>query len=350
MNQNNYAIIMAGGVGSRFWPVSTTEFPKQFHDMMGCGKTLIQKTFERLNHLIPTENILVLTNKNYKDLVLSQLPLLHENQVLLEPAMRNTAPCILYAALKIKNQNPDAVMVVAPSDHWIEDQTAFINNLSTCFEFASSSNALMTLGIQPTFPNTGFGYIEFDVNEIETVKKVNQFREKPNYETAKTFLAQGNFLWNAGIFIWSAATICKAFQDLQPEMYQLFTTGNSFYNTSEEQKFIDENYPKAANISIDYAILEKSENVYVITSSFDWNDLGTWGSLYEKIDKDKNNNAVIKAQTVLEDASNNIICTQNGKKVLINGLQDYIIVDQDNTLLIYPKAKEQEIKIAIAKF
>lgn len=350
MNKNNYAIIMAGGVGSRFWPVSTTEFPKQFHDMLGCGKTLIQKTFERLNLLIPSENILVLTNKNYKELVLSQLPLLKESQVLLEPAMRNTAPCILYAALKIKNQNPDAVMVVAPSDHWIEDEIAFIYDLSTCFEYASSSDALMTLGIQPTFPNTGFGYIEFDINANETVKKVNQFREKPNYETAKTFLAQGNFLWNAGIFIWSIATICKAFQDFQPEIYQLFEAGNSFYNTNEEQNFIDENYANAANISIDYAILEKSNKVYVVTSNFDWNDLGTWGSLYEKLDKDKNNNAIIHANTVLEDAHNNIICTQNGKKVLINGLQDYIIVDQDNTLLIYPKSNEQEIKQSVAKF
>jgi mannose-1-phosphate guanylyltransferase len=350
MNKNNYAIIMAGGVGSRFWPVSTTDFPKQFHDMLGCGKTLIQKTFERLNLLIPSENILILTNINYKELVLSQLPLLHESQILLEPAMRNTAPCILYAALKIKNQNPDAVMVVAPSDHWIEDENAFINDLSNCFDFASKKDSLMTLGIQPTFPNTGFGYIEFDIETKDTVKKVKQFREKPNYETAKNFINQGNFLWNAGIFIWSATTICKAFQDFQPEMYQLFLSGNHLYNTIDEQKFIDENYAKADNISIDYAILEKSNQVNVIISNFDWNDLGTWGSLYEKLDKDKNNNSIIHAQTVLEDANNNIICTQSGKKVLINGLQDYIIVDQDNTLLIYPKIKEQEIKKAVAKF
>jgi mannose-1-phosphate guanylyltransferase len=350
MNKNYYAVIMAGGVGSRFWPVSTTEFPKQFHDMLGCGKTLIQKTFERLNLLIPTENILVLTNKIYKDLVLSQLPLLNESQVLLEPAMRNTAPCILYAALKIKAQNPDSVMVVAPSDHWIEDENAFINDLKTCFTHAENSEALMTLGIQPTFPNTGFGYIEFDKNSNENIKNVIQFREKPNYETAKSFLSQGNFLWNAGIFIWSVNTISEAFHKFQPEMYQLFINGKQFFNTSKEQHFIDENYANSDNISIDYAILEKSKNVSVVTSNFDWNDLGTWGSLYEKLDKDTSNNAIIHADIVLENATNNIICTQKGKKVLINGLNDYIIVDKDNTLLIYPKTNEQEIKQAVAKF
>lgn len=349
MNKNNYAIIMAGGVGSRFWPVSTTEFPKQFHDMLGSGKTLIQKTFERLNILIPSDNILVLTNTNYKDLVLSQLPLISESNVLLEPAMRNTAPCILYAALKIQAQNPDAVMVVAPSDHWIEDETAFINDLNVCFDKAAQSDALMTLGIQPTFANTGFGYIEFDKTNTEKVKNVTQFREKPNYETAKSFLEQGNFLWNAGIFIWSAKTICNAFENFQPAMNELFTSGKDFYNTDKEQQFIDENYANAENISIDYAILEKSNTVKVVISTFDWNDLGTWGSLYEKLDKDDNNNAIIRANIVLEDANNNIICAQEGKKIVINGLQDYIIVDKDNTLLIYPKSKEQEIKQAVAK-
>lgn len=340
---------MAGGVGSRFWPVSTTEFPKQFHDMLGSGKTLIQKTFERLNILIPSDNILVLTNTNYKDLVLSQLPLISESNVLLEPAMRNTAPCILYAALKIQAQNPDAVMVVAPSDHWIEDEVAFINDLNVCFDNAAQSDALMTLGIQPTFANTGFGYIEFDKTNTEKVKNVTQFREKPNYETAKSFLEQGNFLWNAGIFIWSAKTICNAFENFQPAMNELFTSGKDFYNTDKEQQFIDENYANAENISIDYAILEKSNTVKVVISTFDWNDLGTWGSLYEKLDKDDNNNAIIRANIVLEDANNNIICAQEGKKIVINGLQDYIIVDKDNTLLIYPKSKEQEIKQAVAK-
>jgi len=222
MNKKYYAIMMAGGVGSRFWPVSTVEFPKQFHDMLGTGDTLIQKTFSRLSRLIPAENIFILTNEKYNDLVLEQLPMVKQEQVLLEPAMRNTAPCILYASLKIQKQNPDAVMVVAPTDHWIEDEEAFTNNLQQCFDFCESNNVLMTLGIQPTFPNTGFGYIEFDKTDNKPIKKVNQFKEKPNYETAKSFLTSGNYLWNGGIFIWSAKSIAEAFIEFQPKMNDLF--------------------------------------------------------------------------------------------------------------------------------
>jgi mannose-1-phosphate guanylyltransferase len=344
MNKNYYAILMAGGVGSRFWPVSTTDFPKQFHDMLGSGDTLIQKTFSRLAKLIPIENILILTNELYNDLVLEQLPMVKQEQVLLEPAMRNTAPCILYAALKIQKQNPDAVMVVAPSDHWIEDETAFANNLQTCFDFCQKQNALMTLGIQPTFPNTGFGYIEFDKSDANPIKKVNQFREKPNYETAKAFLDAGNFLWNGGIFIWSAQSITEAFEKFQPQMNALFQKGVASYNTSTEKRFIDENYDTAENISIDYAILEKATNVYVLPATFDWNDLGTWGQLHEKLDKDENNNGIINAKVVLENASNNIIRSDANKLVVIDGLHDYIIVDKEGVLLIYPKSKEQEIK------
>jgi mannose-1-phosphate guanylyltransferase len=344
MNKNYYAILMAGGVGSRFWPVSTTDFPKQFHDMLGSGDTLIQKTFSRLSKLIPTENILILTNELYNDLVLEQLPMVKQEQVLLEPAMRNTAPCILYASLKIQKQNPDAVMVVAPSDHWIEDETAFASNLQTCFDFCQKENALMTLGIQPTFPNTGFGYIEFDKSDANPIKKVNQFREKPNYETAKAFLDAGNFLWNGGIFIWSAQSITEAFEKFQPQMNALFQKGLASYNTSTEKRFIDENYDIAENISIDYAVLEKATNVYVLPATFDWNDLGTWGQLHDKLDKDENNNGIINAKVVLENASNNIIRSDANKLVVIDGLHDYIIVDKEGVLLIYPKSKEQDIK------
>ncbi|WP_415060892.1 mannose-1-phosphate guanylyltransferase [Flavobacterium sp.] len=349
MNKNYYAILMAGGVGSRFWPVSTTEFPKQFHDMLGSGETLIQKTFSRLSKLIPTENILILTNEKYNDLVLTQLPMVKPEQVLLEPAMRNTAPCILYASLKIKKMNPDAVMVVAPSDHWIEDETAFVSNLQQCFEYCQLNNALMTLGIQPTFPNTGFGYIEFDKSDSNPIKKVNQFREKPNYATAKSFLESGNFLWNGGIFIWSVQSITEAFATFQPHMNQLFLEGLETYNTSNEKQFIIKNYANAENISIDYAILEKAQNVFVLPATFDWNDLGTWGSLHEKLDKDEQNNAVVNAKVLLENASNNIIRTEGKKVVVIDGLNDYIIVDQGNTLLIYPKNKEQDIKAIVQK-
>ena len=344
MNKNYYAIVMAGGVGSRFWPVSTTDFPKQFHDMLGSGDTLIQKTFSRLSKLIPAENIFILTNERYNDLVLEQLPMVKQEQVLLEPAMRNTAPCILYASLKIQKRNPNAVMVVAPSDHWIEDEEEFSNNLKQCFDFCEKEEALMTLGIQPTFPNTGFGYIEFDKSDKNSIKKVNQFREKPDYKTAKSFIEQGNFLWNGGIFIWSVKSIIHAFETFQPEMNHLLLKGLDSYDTSVEKDFIDHNYPKAENVSIDYAIMENAQNVYVLPATFDWNDLGTWGQLYDKLEKDEQNNAVVNATVILENASNNIIRSEGKKLIIVDGLDNFIIVDKDNTLLIYPKDKEQEIK------
>ncbi|AXT56509.1 mannose-1-phosphate guanylyltransferase [Aquimarina sp. AD1] len=348
MEKNYYAILMAGGVGSRFWPVSTTEFPKQFHDMLGTGETLIQRTFSRLSKIIPKENIFILTNERYNDLVLEQLPEAAQRQVVTEPAMRNTAPCILYAALKIQKENSDAVMVVAPSDHWIEDEDAFAQNLKQSFEACLKNDILMTLGIQPTFPNTGYGYIQYN-EETTAIKKVAQFTEKPNYETAKKFLDQGNYLWNAGIFIWSAKSIVNAFAKFQKEMTALFEKGIEVYNTSEESSFIEKNYPLAENISIDYAILEHAENVYVLPATFDWNDLGTWGSLYDKLDKTEAKNAVVNARVLSEDSSGNMIRTSGDKIVVVDGLEDYIIVDKDEVLLIYPKKKEQDIKQVLKK-
>ncbi len=338
---------MAGGVGSRFWPISTQDFPKQFHDMLGTGDTLIQKTFHRLADLIPKENIFILTNERYNDLVLEQLPEVEQRQVVLEPAMRNTAPCILYASLKIQKENPDAVMIVAPSDHWIEDEKTFSKNVQQAFDYCENNDALMTLGIQPTFPNTGYGYIEFDKSSAEAIKSVNQFREKPDYETAKSFISQGNFLWNAGIFMWSAKSVIKAFQNNQPELFKLFESGIPVYNTEFENEFIKENYPNAENVSVDYAIMEKSANVHVIAAEFDWNDLGTWGSLYDKLDKDESGNAVVNARTLAEDASGNMIRTKKDKIVVIDGLQDYIVVDKEEVLLIFPKSKEQDIKMTL---
>lgn len=335
---------MAGGVGSRFWPVSTPDFPKQFHDMLGTGETLLQRTFRRLEKLLPAEHILILTNERYSALVQEQLPEVPKHNILLEPAMRNTAPCILYAALKIRKRNPDGLMIVAPSDHWIENEEAFVQNVNTCFEFAAQHQALLTLGIQPTFPNTGYGYIEFDQEDSNVLKKVNQFREKPNYETAQQFLKSGNFLWNGGIFMWSVSTILNAFQTFQHEMTVLFNQGADFWDTDREQLFIDEHYVQAENISIDYAILEKSSSVYVLPATFDWNDLGTWGSLYDKLEKDESNNAIVNAKVYAEESSGNIIRTENGKTVVIKGLNDYIVVDQENTLMIIPKAEEQNIK------
>ncbi len=336
-------MLMAGGIGSRFWPVSTEEFPKQFHDLLGSGDTLIQKTFKRLKAIVPSENILILTNERYKNLVLEQLQEVNENQLILEPAMRNTAPCLLLAALKIQKQNPHAVILVAPSDHWIEDEDAFQKNISMAFENCSKNDVLMTLGLQPTFPNTGYGYIEFEKTQ-DPIKKVIRFTEKPDYNTAKSFLSAGNFMWNAGIFVWSVNSIVQSFEKFAPQMHKLFHSGIHKYNTSQEEQFIKENYALAENISIDYAILEKATNVFMLPAAFDWNDLGTWGSLHEKLPKDSQNNAVVRANTLLIDSENNIIQTDAKRNVVISNLSNYIIVDNGKTLIIVPKEKEQDIK------
>lgn len=344
MSNNYYAVIMAGGIGSRFWPVSTLEFPKQFHDMLGSGQTLLQKTFQRLQHLVPSQQIKILTNERYLSLCLDQLPAITQDQVVLEPAMRNTAPCILLSALKIYKENPKALMLVAPSDHWIEDEKAFLQNVEQCFQACSKDAILMTLGIQPTFANTGYGYIECEEGRDTDIRKVLQFREKPDYETAREFLAAGNFLWNAGIFIWSAEAIIQAFQEYLPKMYELFVRGLNKLNTSEEKAFVEQYYALAENISIDYGIMEKSVNVFMKRADFDWNDLGTWGALHDKLNKDQYNNAVVRASNYLKDAQGNIIFTTTNKLVVVEGISDYIIVDKENVLLIYPKEKEQQIK------
>lgn len=344
MNKDYYAVIMAGGIGSRFWPVSTHAFPKQFHDMLGTGQTLLQKTFSRLNKIIPSKNIYILTNEMYLEITLKQLPEISEKQVVLEPAMRNTAPCILLSALKIKKENPNALMLVAPSDHWIEDENAFAKDLQACFDAAQRDDVLLTLGIEPSFPNTGYGYIENDKKDTSEIKKVKQFREKPDYETAKQFIADGNFLWNAGIFIWSAKSIVASFEKHLEAMSSLFSKGMDVLNTSEEKKFIENNYADAENISIDYGILEKADNVYLKKATFDWNDLGTWGALHDKLEKDGNNNSIVNAETYFKDSNNNVVFTNTKKLVVLDGIEDYIVVDKEDVLLLFPKKKEQEIK------
>jgi len=349
LNTNYYAVIMAGGIGSRFWPVSTTQFPKQFHDMLGTGATLLQKTFTRLNALVPSQNIQVLTNDRYLDLCLEQLPEIKEQQVILEPAMRNTAPCILLSALKIYKENPKGVMIVAPSDHWIEDESAFHNDVAKCFDACAAEDILVTLGIHPTFPNTGYGYIESDKKSEKDLKPVLQFREKPNYETAQQFIAEGNFFWNAGIFIWSVESIINSFKTLMPEMYTLFAEGNSVFNTEAERNFVQVNYEKAENISIDFAIMEKATNVQVKKANFDWNDLGTWGALHDKITDEASENAIVRATAHLKEANGNMIYTDRRKLVVVDGVDDYIIVDKENVLLIFPKSKEQDIKKLLAE-
>ena len=343
MNKNYYAVIMAGGIGTRFWPLSTQQLPKQFHDMLGTGSTLIQKTFNRFENLIPSENILIATNKKYETLVKEQLPKVTSKQLLLEPAMRNTAPCILYSAFKIYNENPDGVMIIAPSDHWIDNEEEFLNNIQSSFDFCAENDALMTLGIKPSSPNTGYGYIQFE-NSKNKIKKVSNFTEKPNLETAIQFLESGDYLWNAGIFIWSVKSILKAFELYLPKMHAIFSEGACNYNTKSEVDFIEQNYSKSENISIDFGIMEKASDVFVLPVEFGWNDLGTWGSLYNKLEKDGNQNATVSGNVLYRDSQNNIVRTQSGKRVVIQGLNDYIVVEKEDILLICPKNQEQEIK------
>lgn len=342
--KNYYALLMAGGVGSRFWPVSTQSFPKQFHDMLGTGETLLQKTFARLLKLVPEDQILVLTNAAYNDLVKEQLPQIKQKNIVLESAMRNTAPCILLSALKVEKENPNAVMIVAPSDAWIEDEDAFVNDLQIAFDAAQQEETIVTLGIQPTFPNTGYGYINYDKGDSAFAKAVKRFTEKPNYEAAKEFVSSGDYLWNAGMFIWSVQTVVDSFKTFLPEMYSLLNAGKEFYNLPEEQEFIDRVYPDAENISIDFGIMEKHTNVKVVPATFDWNDLGTWGSLYDKMEGDGGGNAIVNARVIATNASGNIIRTEGDKVVVLDGLKDYIIVEKEEVLVIMPKSKEQDIK------
>ncbi|WP_396595923.1 mannose-1-phosphate guanylyltransferase [Dokdonia sp. R86516] len=342
--KNYYALLMAGGVGSRFWPVSTQSFPKQFHDMLGTGETLLQKTFNRLAKIVPEDQILILTNTDYNDLVKEQLPSIKQKNIVLEPAMRNTAPCILLSALKVEKENPDAVMVVAPSDAWIEDEDAFVEDLQKAFDAAQQEETIVTLGIQPSFPNTGYGYINYDKSDNAFAKAVKRFTEKPDYPTAKEFVASGEYLWNAGMFIWSVKTVVNSFKSFLPEMYNLLNEGNEVYNLPEEQDFINEAYPKAENISIDFGVMEKHQNVKVVPATFDWNDLGTWGSLYDKMEGDSGKDAVVNARIITTNTSGNIIRTASNKVVVVDGLKDYIIVEKEDVLVIVPKSKEQDIK------
>ena len=348
MNTHYYAVIMAGGIGSRFWPVSTTRHPKQFHDMLGTGKSLLQATYDRLSGFVPAEQVQVLTNARYTDQVLEQIPGMKRNQVVPEPAMRNTAPCILWSAMRIAQKDPEAIMLVAPSDHWIEDEASFARDVLACMQRCEEEDVLVTLGIPPTSPNTGYGYIETDLEDDRPIKKVSQFKEKPDEATAKEFLASGNYYWNAGIFIWSVRSILSAFQKYMPGMYKLFEEGNPVYNGPDEMKFIHVQYPQAENISIDYGILERADNVWVKPANFDWNDLGTWGALHEKLTDCTEENAVVRAIDHIQGGKGNMVYTQKEKLVVIDGLDDFIVVDKDDVLLIFPKAKQQQIKQLLA--
>ena len=336
---------MAGGVGSRFWPMSQPDFPKQFLDILGLGKTLIQQTFLRLSSICPEDNIFIATNKDYKQLCLEQLPNINPDNILCEPIMRNTAPCIAYACFKIHKKNPDANILIAPSDHLVTNEEEFHTVMNNCLDHTSEKDVLLTVGIKPSRPETGYGYIQFDESLAEgNINKVKTFTEKPNQELALQFLDSGDFLWNSGIFIWSAKAIISAYRKHLFDMYETFSEGNTYYNTSEEEQFIEQNFGRCKNISVDYGIMEKSNNVFVCPADFGWSDLGTWGSVYTHLSLDKDKNSIKGEKVLTYDTYENIIDVPNDKLVVLQGLRGYIIVEKNNTLLICKKEDEQSIK------
>ena len=398
--ENNYCVIMAGGIGSRFWPYSTAEKPKQFLDFFGTGRSLLQMTVDRFRPIVPIENMFIVTNVAYKQIILEQIPDLNEVQILCEPARRNTAPCIAYATAHIralclqraygytkenrgftkdgkltvgsnesllpsyldidwKKPEMQANIVVAASDHLILEEEKFRQTILKAFDFVSENKAICTLGMQPTRPETGYGYIQY-INERsrselndgmsaakplnDGIYQVKTFTEKPNLEMAKVFLQSGDFLWNSGIFIWNLQTISEAFRYLLPEVADRFREGELLMGTDQEEDFIEQIFPKCPNISIDYGIMEKAENVYVLPSSFGWSDLGTWGSLYDLSEKNAEGNVSLHSEAHFYEAKGNIVVLEKGKKAIVQGVDDMIIAEQDGKLLVCKKAEEQRIK------
>ena len=341
--KNNYCIIMAGGIGSRFWPFSRNNRPKQFLDFFGTGRSLLQMTFDRFSRLMPVENILIVSNILYRDLILEQLPEIKPSQVLLEPNRRNTAPCIAYAVNRIKSMTDKANIVVAPSDHLIMKEIDFIDAIKTGLDFVEKNDSLPPLGIKPSRAETGSGYIQIDEGDTN-LRKVKTFTEKPNAELAQIFFETGEFFWNSGIFLWNLQTIDHAFHSLLPEVALKFDGGKDVYNTADEQKFIDEMYATCPNISIDYGIMEKAANVHVLCSDFGWTDLGTWGSLYEMSEKDVDANVTLKCKTMFYESKNNIVALPPDKLAVIQELDGYIVAESDNVLLICKLEDEQRIR------
>jgi len=349
INKNYYGIIIAGGIGSRFYPISTEEKPKQFLDILGQGETLLQATYKRLKKILLPQNIYILTQKKYNTLVKEQLENIVEEQIICEPAMRNTAPCILYATMKIEKNNPDAQIIITPSDHSIEGEKNFFAVINEAFEYSQKQSEIITLGIVPTSAHTGYGYIEIGEEIDGKIYKGLSFREKPQLEQANVFFQSKKYLWNAGIFICSAKTIIANYEKYQPKMFSILQKGKKYFNSPEESHFIEKEYPKTENISIDYAIMEKAEKVVVFKSNFIWDDLGSWNSLYNKLKKDKNEN-VIDRNSFLIDSKRNIVKSTNpNKQIIIEGLNDYIVVDDENTLMIKPKKNDQKMKEMIQK-
>ncbi len=350
MNKNTYVAIMAGGIGSRFWPMSRTDFPKQFLDILNTGRTLIQSTYDRFAKFIAPENIYIVTSAQYRDITIKQLPELNPDNILCEPSRKNTAACVAYVSYKIKELNPEGNLICAPADHLILDTGEFERVCKHALEFTAQIKALVTLGIKPSNPNTGYGYIQFEPMAVgDNVYKVKTFTEKPDLELAKTFVASGEFLWNAGIFVWQVKNIITAFEKHLPEMHDVFDAEKENFNTGREKDALDRIYPQCVNISIDYGIMEKADNVYVIPASFGWSDLGTWASAYATFDKDYLENAVGGKNVIVIDATRNMVHAPNNKLILLQGLDDFIVVDTTDVLLICKKDKEQEIKEYVAE-
>lgn len=351
MNQDNFCVIMAGGTGTRFWPISRTTYPKQFIDILGVGNTLLQQTFDRFTKICPPENIYIVTSAEYKEITLQQLPNIKEDQVLLEPARRNTAPCIAYANFRIQKINPNAKIIVAPSDHLILNEANFIETISTSLDFVGENDSLLTLGIKPSRPDTGYGYIQVNNDVPKTVdkgiEKVKTFTEKPDLELAKFFVESGEFYWNSGIFIWSLKAIQDSFQSHLSDIFYSFSDKEELFATDDEPKAISEIYSSCKNISIDYGIMEKATNVFVLGCEFGWSDLGTWTSLFEHTPKNENNNAITSKNVMTYNTKDTIIKAPNEKLVVVQGLTDYIVVDTEDALLICNKKEEQQIKLFV---
>ena len=344
MDNNRYCVIMCGGVGSRFWPFSKAARPKQFIDFFGTGRSLLQMAFDRMQGIVPVDNIILITNESYEPLIKEQLPQIKPSQILLEPARRNTAPCIAWAAHHIKAINPDARMMVAPSDHLILNVERFRESVIKAFDFIDSHNALVTMGIKPSRPETGYGYIQVGEHIEGNFSAVKTFTEKPDEDLARVFLQSGEFFWNSGMFFWSADAILKALDDYAPEINATFEQGKEYFGTASEQEYINANFQACPSISIDYAIMEKAPNVYVETVHFGWNDLGTWRSLYDHSPKNREGNVTQNCKALMFNSHNNIVAIKGDKLIVASGLEGYIVADVDDALLIVPLEEEQKIK------
>jgi mannose-1-phosphate guanylyltransferase len=347
---NTYVAIMAGGIGSRFWPLSRVNYPKQFLDILGTGKTLVQQTFDRFERLVPVENIFVVTANEYLNITREQLPRIPRENILGEPFRKNTASCIAYISFKLQQIDPDGSLIIAPADHLILSEDKFLDVCKQALDFVNHFNALITIGIKPTYPNTGYGYIQHDgLEAIPSIYKVKTFTEKPNKELAQTFISSGDFLWNSGIFVWQIKRGIEGFKKHLPEMYELFYSEQDRLNTPQESAAIESIYPQCTNISIDFGMMEKADNVYVIPASFGWSDLGTWNSAWENMEKDYLENAVAGRNVIVFDTTKCVVHVPDEKLVVLQGLDDYIVTDTKDVLLICHKEKEQEIKEYVAE-